>query len=220
MGFATRPTPEEMLDELWRRMKQQDTVRDLGNSSISPGDGMLRILDGSGNVIGGMGDLPDGTFGIGVMRYGQVTNINDLFYDRSQVDTAFTTRDTSLAAYKVTVNNQFADRYTKADVDTAFKGRDDSLSAYKVTVNNQFSDRYTKGQVDSAFSTRDGRIASAQNAASGAQGAADSAATAARNAQNDASGALQAAVANATTIVALTARVNSLQDQIDKMRGP
>lgn len=227
------PDMSKQLTVLFQRDKLQGTNRDLGQSSMSPGDGLLEIRDGGGRVAAGLGDLPDNTVGLGIFRNGTFKNVNAWFYDRGQVDTSFAERDRRLDQKDAndTSHQQQLDAHTgrlnQKDANDAshqsqlntLRGDITRLDGVDASIGQQLGDRPTYAVYNAGISGLSGRVTTAQNTANGAQGAADSAATAARNAQNDASGALQAAVANATTIVALTARVNSLQDQIDKMKA-
>lgn len=176
MPFPYPPDPGRDVRELFRRHKQRDTVRDQGQVSMSPGDGMLELRDGSGKLIGGYGDLPDGTFGFSIFRNGAVQNINTAF------DADFKARDdriTREVSRLDGVDAHIGSRLAQHDSDIAARpthdvvggwlqqrdvrmngldGQIKRLDAVDASIASQLADRYTKAQIDSAFSSRDGRL--------------------------------------------------------------
>lgn len=109
--FPYPPDPSQDLMELFGRSKRRDTVRDAGYTSISPGEGALEVRDASGAVIGGVGNLPDGTMGLGIRRGGRTQNMNTAF------DADFHDRDRRLEGHDALI----------ADAGKRLAGHDDQI---------------------------------------------------------------------------------------------
>ena len=80
--MPTFPYPPEVrtdLRALFRHDRQSRRSRDLGASSITRGEGSLDLYEtDDGPVTHRYGDLPDGSFGVGITHRGAFANVSDL----------------------------------------------------------------------------------------------------------------------------------------------
>ena len=80
--MPTFPYPPEVrtdLRALFRHDRQSRRSRDLGSSSITRGEGSLDLYEtDDGPVTHRYGDLPDGSFGVGITHRGAFANVSDL----------------------------------------------------------------------------------------------------------------------------------------------
>lgn len=77
--FPYPPDVNTDLRALFRLDRQNRTARDLGASSITRGEGSLDLYDtDAGPVTHRYGDLPDGSFGVGITHRGAFANVSDL----------------------------------------------------------------------------------------------------------------------------------------------
>lgn len=80
--MPTFPYPPEVrtdLRALFRHDRQGRRSRDLGSSSITRGEGSLDLYEtDDGPVTHRYGDLPDGSFGVGITHRGAFANVSDL----------------------------------------------------------------------------------------------------------------------------------------------
>lgn len=174
------------VDELYKRGRRQDTNRDLGQSSMSPGDGMFEARSASGQAVAGWGDLPDNTFGVGLLRNGTFKNVNAWFYDTGQVDAAFTQRDQRLD------QKDANDASHQGQLNT-LRGDITRLDGVDASIGQQLGDRPTYSVFNGAVSSLSGRVDGAQATANGAQSAANAAQGAANAAQGTANSGVSAA---------------------------
>ena len=77
--FPYTPDVNSDLRTLFRKDRESRTGRHLGLSSITKGEGSLDLLEtDDGPVAARYGDLPDGSFGVGVTHRGAFSNVSDL----------------------------------------------------------------------------------------------------------------------------------------------
>lgn len=84
MRFPYQATVGSNLRAVFGWQDRQAQARNLGHSSITKGDGSLDLYDTEdGPVVASYGDLPDGTFGVGVLQGGQIVNVAGVFSDHA-----------------------------------------------------------------------------------------------------------------------------------------
>ena len=77
--FPYPPSVNTDLRDLFRKDREGRTARDLGRSSITRGDGSLDLYEtDDGPVTHRYGDLPGGSFGVGITHRGAFANVSDL----------------------------------------------------------------------------------------------------------------------------------------------
>lgn len=77
--FPFAPSPHDDLRDLFGFQRAERTARNLGLSSITRGEGSLDLYEtDAGPVTHRYGDLPDGSFGIGITHRGAFWNVSDL----------------------------------------------------------------------------------------------------------------------------------------------
>lgn len=77
--FPFAPSPHDDLRDLFGFQRAERTARNLGRSSITRGEGSLDLYEtDDGPVTHRYGDLPDGSFGIGITHRGGFWNVSDL----------------------------------------------------------------------------------------------------------------------------------------------
>ena len=77
--FPYPPSVNTDLRDLFRKDREGRTARDLGRSSITRGEGSLDLYEADdGPVTHRYGDLPDGSFGVGITHRGVFANVSDL----------------------------------------------------------------------------------------------------------------------------------------------
>lgn len=77
--FPYPPDVRTDLRALFRHDRENRRSRDLGSSSITRGEGSLDLYEtDDGPVTHRYGDLPDGSFGVGITHRGAFSNVSDL----------------------------------------------------------------------------------------------------------------------------------------------
>lgn len=77
--FPFAPSPHDDLRALFGFQRVERTARNLGMSSITRGEGSLDLYEtDDGPVTHRYGDLPDGSFGVGITHRGAFWNVSDL----------------------------------------------------------------------------------------------------------------------------------------------
>ena len=77
--FPFAPSPHDDLRDLFGFQRAERTARNLGLSSITRGEGSLDLYEtDNGPVTHRYGDLPDGSFGVGITHRGAFWNVSDL----------------------------------------------------------------------------------------------------------------------------------------------
>lgn len=77
--FPFAPSPHDDLRDLFGFQRAERTARNLGLSSITRGEGSLDLYEtDDGPVTHRYGDLPDGSFGVGITHRGAFWNVSDL----------------------------------------------------------------------------------------------------------------------------------------------
>ena len=77
--FPFAPSPHDDLRDLFGFQRAERTARNLGLSSITRGEGSLDLYEtDDGPVTHRYGDLPDGSFGVGITHRGNFANVSDL----------------------------------------------------------------------------------------------------------------------------------------------
>lgn len=93
MRFPYQATVGSNLRELFQHERLATTSRDLGNSSITRGEGSLDLYQtDSGPVVASFGDLPDGSQGVGVLVGGVMRNAGGLFGEQGSAISGLGTR--------------------------------------------------------------------------------------------------------------------------------
>lgn len=217
------PDMSKQLTVLFQRDKLQGTNRDLGQSSMSPGDGLLEIRDGGGRVAAGLGDLPDNTVGLGIFRNGTFKNVNSFFYDMGQIDTAFSQRDARLAGHDQRLDQKDANDASHQGQLNTLRGDITRLDGVDASIGQQLGDRPTYSVFNGAVSSLSGRVDGAQSTANGAQSAANAAqsaanaaASAASSAQSTANDARSRAIGAAETASNAQDRISALSDLVQR----
>lgn len=214
MAFSYPPDPSQDLHELFRRSKQRDTVRDLGHVSLSAGDGMLELRDGRGAVIGGLGDLPDGSFGVAIFRNGRTQNLNSAFNDDFYArDARLDQHDRNDVSHQGQLNALRGDitrlDAVDADIGRRLAGHDQNDASHQSQLNALRGDVTRLDGVDADIGRRlgghDSAINTAQSTANGAAAAARAAQRSADSAQNAANSAQGSA--------------NSANSEVDRLRA-
>ena len=225
MAFPYRPSVHDDLRDLFGYRRVESTNRRLGSSSITKGEGSLDLWETeTGPVVARYGDLPDGSFGVGVAHRGAFVNISNLIGD---TEDRLDGHDTTLGQHSATLsshNTRITAAQSRADgAHTRLNGVDSTLSSHNTRISSAQSraddahgDAATaQSRADSAWTRAGTGIADAAAAHSRAD-VAWTRADAARKRADDAY-AIASAAATSNKVAALEAEIDALQTQVGVM---